>query len=149
MNNNIPQDVLDKIEETILEKFPEFPNTQNEIEFREGAIYGYQLRDDEVKKLKNFLRFGEEIYDDLRQQLTDAINPGTTNEVYLLHQIELRDKRIEELSQKIKACEIVLRVADVPKILIEFPELLQSKAPTLRDIEWAKEIIKKYESALK
>ncbi len=48
------------------------------------------------------------------------------------------------LDKKIEAYKEICRLADVPEVLIENPELILQSNPTKDDIDWAKKIIIKY-----
>ena len=51
--------------------------------------------------------------------------------------------------KKIKAYKHICKLAEVPELLIEHPELIFSRIPTNEDINWAKTSIKEYEKNMK
>lgn len=48
--------------------------------------------------------------------------------------------------RRIKAYKQICRLAEVPQILIDHPELILSVDPSNEDLSWAYDAIKKYES---
>lgn len=51
---------------------------------------------------------------------------------------------LETLKARLDGYERLLRIADVPELLIEYPNILHGK-PTEKDIEWARGVIEKYQ----
>lgn len=48
--------------------------------------------------------------------------------------------------KRIKAYKKICRLANVPQILIDYPELILQRKPNEKDLNWAKKVIKKYEN---
>jgi hypothetical protein len=53
---------------------------------------------------------------------------------------------IRKLKDQIDKYKALLRMANVPELLAEYPHLIDGKEPSKEDIDWAKRVIKEYES---
>ena len=51
----------------------------------------------------------------------------------------------ENMDKKIIAYKRICELADVPRILIEYPELILNKKPSQDDLNWALQSIREYE----
>lgn len=52
--------------------------------------------------------------------------------------------RVDELEKKIEAYKKICRLADVPKFIVDNPEVAIPAIPTKEDIRWAKKSIEEY-----